>query len=109
MVNLIGYKTNINWRFLQSHLAGIDDKWIYLPAKKVEVKQYLGNVYNLSTEQASYITNGVTVHNCSRDHWSTVVASLNEAMRFARSDGINHPEVQRRIELASDELNIMRS
>jgi len=44
---------------------------------------------------------------CSKNHISTVSASLNEAVRFARSEGINHPEVVRRIGIAMDELNIM--
>lgn len=45
---------------------------------------------------------------CSADHLSTIVASLNEAMRFARGGGgIEHPEVQRRIELAIDEANAL--
>lgn len=50
---------------------------------------------------------GIGCVQCSRDHISTVTAVLNEAMRFAREGGIEHPEVQRRIELAIDELNVM--
>jgi len=44
---------------------------------------------------------------CSKDHFSTVSAALNEAIRFARSEGIKHDEVIRRIGIAIDELNIM--
>lgn len=44
---------------------------------------------------------------CSRSHLSTVSGSLNEAMRFAREGGVSDPEVQRRILLAEDEINIM--
>ena len=46
---------------------------------------------------------------CSRSHLSTVSGALGEATRFARGDanGINHPEAQRRILLAEDEMNIM--
>lgn len=44
---------------------------------------------------------------CSKNHFSTVSASLNEAIRFARTGGIQHPEVIRRIGIAIDELNIM--
>lgn len=44
---------------------------------------------------------------CSRSHLSTVSGALGEAMRFAREDGISHPEVQRRIMLSEDEINIM--
>jgi len=46
---------------------------------------------------------------CSRSHLSTVNGALGEALRFARGDanGIAHPEAQRRILLAEDEINIM--
>ena len=44
---------------------------------------------------------------CARHHFSTVSAALNEAIRFARSEGIKHPEVVKRIGIATDELNIM--
>ena len=43
---------------------------------------------------------------CTADHLSTLTASLNEAMRFARDGGIDQDEVQRRLLLATDELNI---
>ena len=44
---------------------------------------------------------------CSRSHLSAVSGSLAEALRFARKDGVEHPEVQRRISLAEDELTMM--
>jgi hypothetical protein len=46
---------------------------------------------------------------CSRSHLSTVSGALGEAIRFARGDpqGILHPEAQRRILMAEDEINIM--
>ncbi|MFH1485537.1 MAG: hypothetical protein ABIH46_05655 [Chloroflexota bacterium] len=44
---------------------------------------------------------------CSADHFSTVAGALSEALRFARSDGIDHPEVLSRVALCFDELNIM--
>jgi len=44
---------------------------------------------------------------CSRDHFSTVSGALSEALRFARKEGINHPEVQKRIGMALDELNML--
>ena len=42
---------------------------------------------------------------CGNDHFSTATASLTEAIRFARTGGIDDPEVVRRITLAVDELN----
>ena len=52
---------------------------------------------------------GTACLSCSRSHLSTVSGSLGEAIRFARGDpnGILHPEAQRRILLAEDEMNIM--
>ncbi len=44
---------------------------------------------------------------CSRSHLSTVSGSLSESLRFAREGGIEHPEVQRRLMLAEDEINIL--
>lgn len=44
---------------------------------------------------------------CSRSHLSTVSGALSESLRFARESGMEHPEVQRRILLSEDEINIM--
>lgn len=44
---------------------------------------------------------------CVKDHFSTVAGALTEAMRFARREGIWHPEVQGRLSIAEDEFNIM--
>jgi hypothetical protein len=44
---------------------------------------------------------------CVKDHFSTVAGALTEAMRFARKEGIWHPEVQGRLSIAEDEFNIM--
>jgi len=44
---------------------------------------------------------------CSRSHLSTVSGALGESLRFARENGIGDPEVQRRLMLAEDEINIM--
>lgn len=43
---------------------------------------------------------------CTSDHLSTVIGALNEAMRFARDGGVEQEEVLRRLEMATDELNI---
>ncbi|MCK9600858.1 MAG: hypothetical protein M0R06_17585, partial [Sphaerochaeta sp.] len=52
-------------------------------------------------------TKGTACLPCSTDHLSTSSASLAEAMRFARKEGVGHPEVMRRVDLAQDELNVM--
>jgi hypothetical protein len=41
------------------------------------------------------------------DHTATVCGVLNESIRFARRDGIDNLEVQRRIAKAEEELNAM--
>jgi hypothetical protein len=51
------------------------------------------------------IEGGTACLPCSRDHFSTVSGALNEALRFARKEGMRHPEVEKRIGLALDELN----
>jgi len=44
---------------------------------------------------------------CAADHFSTVAGALTEALRFARTEGIDHQEVLDRIAISFDELNIM--
>lgn len=53
------------------------------------------------------IEKGTACLACSKDHFSTASGALSEALRFARKEGMNHPEVQTRIGIATDELNIM--
>ena len=43
---------------------------------------------------------------CTSDHLSTCSGALSEAVRFARTTGIENPEVQGRLALCVDELNI---
>lgn len=50
---------------------------------------------------------GTACLECSRDHFSTASASLSEALRFARSDGMKSHEVTRRLGIALEELNIL--
>jgi len=59
------------------------------------------------TETKTPPAEGTACLACSRDHFSTTSSALSEALRFARSDGIKHPEVTRRLGIALDELNIM--
>lgn len=97
------------WRYLQSHLAGIDKDYVYLPVKSIERIPYEGDVYNLQTGSTypSYTVNGVAVHNCSNDHLSTVCGLLGEGLRFARRSGLADPECVRRVSMAEDEINMM--
>ena len=44
---------------------------------------------------------------CSRSHLTTIAGALDEALRFARSDGMASPEVLRRIDDAEREVVIM--
>lgn len=44
---------------------------------------------------------------CSSSHVATVAGALGEAMRFARENGIMHPEVIKRLDAADQEITIM--
>lgn len=44
---------------------------------------------------------------CSKAHISTISGALGESIRFAKKDGITHPEVVDRLGIATDELAIM--
>lgn len=61
---------------------------------------------NISTKaKAESIATGCV--GCSLGHLGTCTGLLNEAMRFARSDGIRSNEVIDRISLCTDELNTL--
>jgi len=49
---------------------------------------------------------GTGCRSCTADHLATCAGSLAEALRFARGDGIQSAEVQERIALCAEELNI---
>jgi hypothetical protein len=72
---------------------------------KTEEKEYVAiPSRDLSSDK---IEKGTACLACTKDHFSTVSGALSEALRFARKEGVNHPEVQDRLGIASDELNIM--
>jgi hypothetical protein len=56
---------------------------------------------------AEKVQGGTACLPCSRDHLSTVSGALNEAIRFARREGIYHKEVADRVGMALDELNML--
>ena len=107
LAKILNYPTPRKWHFLQSHLAGMDDKWVYLPIKEVKRVPYTGIVMNLETESGTYTANGVIVHNCAIGHFGTCSGLLNEAMRFANKDGISSSEVIDRVNICLDELNAL--
>jgi len=43
---------------------------------------------------------------CTSDHLATCAGALSEAIRFARADGVESDDVQQRIALCAEELNI---
>lgn len=55
----------------------------------------------------SPVAQGTACNLCSMEHFSQSAGALSEAMRFARTDGLTHPEVVKRIGHASKELNTM--
>lgn len=44
---------------------------------------------------------------CTRAHLITVAGTLKEALRFARDEGLNHPEVLDRLDAAAEEIAVM--
>jgi hypothetical protein len=44
---------------------------------------------------------------CTRSHLATIAGLMGEALRFARAEGILHPEVQERLNMAEQEVNVM--
>ena len=52
-------------------------------------------------------TQRVACVGCSRAHLAAISGTLSEALRFAREGGIGHPEVQRRIPAAEEEISVM--
>ena len=46
---------------------------------------------------------------CSRHHLGRVAGLLEEALRFARTEGLGHPEVVRRIDMAEREIENMEA
>ena len=105
---VVGRLFDITGNIISSYLSRTDWK---------EYEQMIDKVYGNKDKAVETNTNRIRIIDeiregtaclaCSKNHISTVSAALNEAMRFARSDGIKHPEVIRRIGIALDELNIM--
>ncbi len=106
LARIVGYDTT-GYRFIQSHTGGFDSRWMYLPIKNVEQVPYQGPVMNLETESGTYCANGVIVHNCAIGHMGTCSGVINEAVRFARDEGMVSDNVINRVGICLDELNSM--
>jgi hypothetical protein len=107
LAKMINFSIPKNWHFLQSHQAGIDENWIYLPIKKIERNPYKGMVMNLTTEpDNTYSVEGVAVHNCAVGHFSTSAGLLKEAVRF-KGEGITSNEILNRVAMALEEQNAL--
>ena len=118
-----------NWaNFLSSLAARVPVERILLPprdnTKELE-KFYHGLVSTESQKEAAFGEKMTTIpsteksfdkpivakagtgcRSCTADHLATCAGSLSEALRFARGDGIQSSEVQERIALCAEELNI---
>lgn len=53
------------------------------------------------------VAEGTACELCSSEHFAQTSGDLAEALRFARSEGVMHPEVIKRVEHARQELNTM--
>lgn len=69
-----------------------------------KVSEYIEEAAPLPVDQEEVSTACLS---CGRSHLSTVSGALGESLRFAREDGIMVPEVQRRIMMAEDEINML--
>lgn len=58
-------------------------------------------------ETSQRVKEGTACNLCSSEHFTQVSGDLAEALRFAREEGLTHPEVVRRVEHARQELNEM--
>lgn len=67
----------------------------------------LGPTTTTPHEEEPQPTSGTACLDCARDHWLTVSGALNEAIRFAHTEGVRNPEVISRLGLALEEMNIM--
>jgi hypothetical protein len=66
----------------------------------------VASTYNRDTSNGELdIATGCTA--CARAHLIAIVADLEEALRFAREDGITHREVDRRITAAQKEIVVL--
>lgn len=101
------FELDIDYHFVQSGASGIDDKWVYLPVKSMTRIPYKGTVMNIETSSQTYCVNGIIVHNCSIGHLGTCVGVMNEAMRFAKKEGLESSEVIDRVNICLDELNAL--
>ncbi len=67
---LVG-KSAVNGRYEGSPFY-MDDKYLYLPIKSIDVQEEVDPVYNFSvTEDESYVAEGVISHNCTAPVYST--------------------------------------
>lgn len=69
-------------------------------------KRAIPEIEPTSELETEKVEGGTACLPCSRDHFSTVAGALSEAIRFGRKEGVTHREVQRRLGIALDELNI---
>lgn len=74
------------------------------PIEEIEIREGADTTSHLASKMGEVATSCIS---CARSHLSTVSGSLGESLRFARDEGIAHPEVQRRLMLAEDEINIL--
>jgi hypothetical protein len=84
--------------------------------QKTKSNPAIDSSYTGPAETSSYIGPAETSANgdvstgclpCARAHLSTISGTLKEALRFARSEGIMHPEVQSRLQTAEEDITII--
>lgn len=61
----------------------------------------------ISSEKTDNNDVAVSCIACARSHISTVSALLKESLRFARTEGVSHYEVQRRLQACEEEITAL--
>lgn len=57
------FKTNPN-KIRKNIRYEFDENYIYLPVSNIEINHYKGDVYNIETENNTYVVSNAIVHNC---------------------------------------------
>jgi UDP-glucose 4-epimerase len=65
----IPYTVNLTDEPIKKH-AIVTDKYILTPIKSNDITRYSGPVYNIETEDNTYLVSNITVHNCRWIAWA---------------------------------------
>lgn len=93
--------------FIRETVSGIQEAVAEIDSATREVDSEVRTPIEEGKPPIEEIASATVCLSCCRDHFSTISGALSEALRFARSDGMTSKDVQGRIGLALDEMNMM--